>query len=486
MGGHGGLNILPQKKWNVYNQDNRLKVARDEAAYADKQQQLAEKHAAAEREHRLQTLKQRARQRHGGAATINLDEGQQLEHHQADDTQNPLDLPLAPVPNDNDDEMSVPREHIYRSLKRAPGTQQSQPKRQRREGKYKSAPQKERRGAPSLAELASQLDSKPTEQQQQHIEGEKTAGNVLPNAAPTREISFVNHPEPLLQHINLFAEEEARAKNPETISEKRSEQKRRGDPKTQTTDLRFDESFKLGHGFTGKAAMPWYAHPISSLLPHEDGQAEESFSRDGNSGHNLKDNNIPGQHAHRGKKGISNTSNHAEGRSHGVSVSVMEEWKEKGQAALTASAAAEKVKEKEGGLLLQGVVIVLSKQQRSYIGKEKKRKRRNVHGDSSATTSSSGTSNGSTSESESSEDESKSKRRRKSRRSEKKAHRKGKNEMPKDKKGDNKVDKWSLLREERLKREEAERVRQKQAVRAALGKQGPTDRRYYGGYGHGH
>ena len=58
--------------------------------------------------------------------------------------------------------------------------------------------------------------------------------------------------------------------------------------------------------------------------------------------------------------------------------------------------------------------------------------------------------------------------------------------MPKDKKGDNKVDKWSLLREERLKREEAERVRQKQAVRAALGKQGPTDRRYYGGYGHGH
>jgi len=23
MGGHGGLNILPQKKWNVYNYDNR-------------------------------------------------------------------------------------------------------------------------------------------------------------------------------------------------------------------------------------------------------------------------------------------------------------------------------------------------------------------------------------------------------------------------------------------------------------------------------
>ena len=31
MGGHGGLNILPQKKWNVYNWDNRIKVSKDEA-----------------------------------------------------------------------------------------------------------------------------------------------------------------------------------------------------------------------------------------------------------------------------------------------------------------------------------------------------------------------------------------------------------------------------------------------------------------------
>lgn len=29
MGGHGGLNILPQKKWNVYNHDNRAIVDRD-------------------------------------------------------------------------------------------------------------------------------------------------------------------------------------------------------------------------------------------------------------------------------------------------------------------------------------------------------------------------------------------------------------------------------------------------------------------------
>lgn len=31
MGGRGGLNILPQKKWNVYNWDNRIKVKQNEA-----------------------------------------------------------------------------------------------------------------------------------------------------------------------------------------------------------------------------------------------------------------------------------------------------------------------------------------------------------------------------------------------------------------------------------------------------------------------
>jgi hypothetical protein len=33
MGGHGGLNILPQKKWNVYNYDNRVKVEADKKKY---------------------------------------------------------------------------------------------------------------------------------------------------------------------------------------------------------------------------------------------------------------------------------------------------------------------------------------------------------------------------------------------------------------------------------------------------------------------
>jgi hypothetical protein len=35
----GGLNILPQKSWNVYGRENRLKVSRDEAKHADEERE---------------------------------------------------------------------------------------------------------------------------------------------------------------------------------------------------------------------------------------------------------------------------------------------------------------------------------------------------------------------------------------------------------------------------------------------------------------
>lgn len=72
MGGHGGLNILPQKSWNgksasltdhvlletlrgravrsnvllraVYGRENRLKVARDEAKHREEEDKKREKH----------------------------------------------------------------------------------------------------------------------------------------------------------------------------------------------------------------------------------------------------------------------------------------------------------------------------------------------------------------------------------------------------------------------------------------------------------
>ncbi|KAK2632465.1 hypothetical protein EUGRSUZ_L01522 [Eucalyptus grandis] len=44
MDGHGGLNILPQKRWNVYNYENREKVQKDEEA-AVKEEQLKREQA---------------------------------------------------------------------------------------------------------------------------------------------------------------------------------------------------------------------------------------------------------------------------------------------------------------------------------------------------------------------------------------------------------------------------------------------------------
>ena len=59
MGGHGGLNILPQKKWNVYGRDNRLRVARDEKAHAEKLEQVSAALKEREKEERYRVLTSR-------------------------------------------------------------------------------------------------------------------------------------------------------------------------------------------------------------------------------------------------------------------------------------------------------------------------------------------------------------------------------------------------------------------------------------------
>ncbi|KAL3647291.1 hypothetical protein CASFOL_008259 [Castilleja foliolosa] len=58
MGGHGGLNILPQKRWNVYNFDNREKVRRDEEAAAKEEQIKREQSRKRDTEFRLEKLRQ--------------------------------------------------------------------------------------------------------------------------------------------------------------------------------------------------------------------------------------------------------------------------------------------------------------------------------------------------------------------------------------------------------------------------------------------
>lgn len=57
MGGHGGLNILPQKRWNVYNYENREKVRQDEEAAAKEEQLKQEQVRKRDAEFRLEQLR---------------------------------------------------------------------------------------------------------------------------------------------------------------------------------------------------------------------------------------------------------------------------------------------------------------------------------------------------------------------------------------------------------------------------------------------
>ena len=61
MGGHGGLNILPQKKWNVYNFDNREKVRKDEEEAAQREHVRRQEERQKDAESRLEKLRQVAK-----------------------------------------------------------------------------------------------------------------------------------------------------------------------------------------------------------------------------------------------------------------------------------------------------------------------------------------------------------------------------------------------------------------------------------------
>ena len=65
MGG-GGLNILPQKSWNVWNQENIAKVRRDEAAHAADQEAVGLRQRGVDQEWRVEELRRR-KQRSSGA-----------------------------------------------------------------------------------------------------------------------------------------------------------------------------------------------------------------------------------------------------------------------------------------------------------------------------------------------------------------------------------------------------------------------------------
>ena len=59
MGGHGGLNILPQKKWNVYNRDNKAKVEKDRRIQDEKKEKITKNINENQAESRYELLKRK-------------------------------------------------------------------------------------------------------------------------------------------------------------------------------------------------------------------------------------------------------------------------------------------------------------------------------------------------------------------------------------------------------------------------------------------
>jgi len=105
MGGHGGLNILPQKRWNVWRQDNREKVLQDEKKHAEEQAAIRKKQEQAEREYRRNKLLARVR----GAEELQRESGGLVRVDEQD---------AEPLTRDGDDrgdgrfDLGLGKEHI--------------------------------------------------------------------------------------------------------------------------------------------------------------------------------------------------------------------------------------------------------------------------------------------------------------------------------------------------------------------------------------
>jgi cbb3-type cytochrome oxidase subunit 3 len=152
----------------VYNRDNKLKVARDEAKHAAEQQELQERHRAAEAQARRKLLLQRARQRRAEAlgGAVVAAEGEE---------------------SGSDDEEEREEEEIA-------GQQQQQ-----------------QLQVQLLHPVEEKQGRKRQRQHQQQYQEDEVDGLQQQQQQQLQEVE----PQPVLEHINFWKEQEAKAQHPE-------------------------------------------------------------------------------------------------------------------------------------------------------------------------------------------------------------------------------------------------------------------------------
>ena len=421
----------------VYNRENREKVRRDEIAHEEEQRRIREKQEQADRESRRNLLLERARKRHGGSAVVNLDL-RRLDNARFQDISSTSSLDNTAV--DRIEAASIHKGKRIVDLQfhaRNPKIDQNG----QEFGNHNSY---------SLQEFTDTKSLSNGEKKQMASDGVQEPAQVSSQQD--------------LKHINFFEEAEARERNPERVHNDRLSSLRRGDKKTHTTDARFDEGFGFAHGLKGP--KPWYASHIEKTVIIDDRKSSGCATH-------LTGNDEPLAQIE--------SSMQLESQSKGG----MDEWAKRAQDALrhqhfelnnfkngTNNKEIFSAQESKGSILESVKVLARDSIDETKLVSDQNRKRPSRPTSYAI-------------ENEKDANETHHHPRKKSGNK----HRKEIDSRYNEKKNVG-ADKWQKLREERLKREADEQLRQQKAIREALGKEaaaeGASARRYHSGYGYGH
>lgn len=222
MGGHGGLNILPQKRWNVYNFDNREKVKKDEEEEAEKEAGRQEEVRQRDAEVRRNILLARAKARR--AAVVDEARHQKIDEAtpsgvSSEETQTSAQANQTPQTIQS---VAIQESHNTRSNNEKPESQ---------EVKLRYEPTNFERTGGSKTDM------------------QKAEGHAGIDDAP-------------LKHINLFEGMVLVGNTERGVVHSNVKQTAKAGKKVEE-----DEHLKLGYGAEGKGGKPWYLKRLASDTP---------------------------------------------------------------------------------------------------------------------------------------------------------------------------------------------------------------------------